>query len=43
VWQACEDKSFPAAVASILGATVEEAETLLRKALGGASGEAGGS
>ncbi len=43
LWQARGDKDLPAAVAPILGATVEETEALLRKVLGeNGSGETGG-
>jgi len=41
LWQASSDKDVPAAIASILGATVEETKALLREKLGDESDEAG--
>jgi hypothetical protein len=41
VWQASSDQEVPAAISSILGATVEESETLLRERLEDESDEAG--
>ena len=41
VWRASNDASLPAAVANILGTSVEETEKLLREMLGGKPGEAG--
>ena len=34
LWKASDDTNLPAAVATILGASIEETETLLRKTLG---------
>jgi hypothetical protein len=43
LWQASSDKDLPAAIAPMLGATVEETEALLREMLGkNESGEGDG-
>jgi tetratricopeptide (TPR) repeat protein len=41
LWRASNDASLPAAVANVLGASVEETEALLRKMLGDEPGEPG--
>jgi tetratricopeptide (TPR) repeat protein len=41
LWQSSNDASLPAAIANVLGASVEETEKLLREVLGDKPGEAG--
>jgi hypothetical protein len=41
MWQVSIDKDLPAVIASILGSTVQEVETVLREMFKDESGEAG--